>query len=36
MTWLWFIAGVIAGLALGIMVTCAIVINRELEKFMKR
>lgn len=31
MVWLWFLAGAIFGLALGMMVTCAIVINRELD-----
>lgn len=36
MTWLWFLAGAIFGLALGMMITCAIVMDRELEKFLKR
>lgn len=36
MVWLWFIAGAIAGVTLGIMITCAIVMDRELERFMKR
>ncbi len=31
MEWLWFLAGGIAGLALGMMITCAIVINREID-----
>lgn len=36
MVWLWFLCGMIAGLALGIVVVCAIVMDREIEKFMKR
>lgn len=36
MGWLWFLAGAIAGIVFGIMVTCAIVMDRELEKFLKR
>lgn len=35
MMWLWFLAGAIFGLALGMMVTCAIVINRELDELEK-
>lgn len=31
MNWLWFLAGAIFGLALGMMVTCAIVINRDID-----
>lgn len=31
MVWLWFLAGGIAGVTLGIMITCTIVINRELD-----
>ena len=31
MNWLCFLAGAIFGLALGMMVTCAIVINREID-----
>ena len=36
MVWLWFLAGAIVGLALEIVVVCTIVMDRELEKFMKR
>lgn len=31
MEWLWFLTGGIVGLALGMMITCAIVINREID-----
>ncbi len=31
MVWLWFLAGGIVGLVLGMMITCAIVINREID-----
>lgn len=31
MNWLWFLAGGIVGLTLGMMITCAIVINREID-----
>lgn len=33
MTWLWFLAGIVVGLAFGIMVTCAIVMDRKLEEW---
>ena len=36
MGWLWFLAGAIAGIVFGIVVVCTIVMDRELEKFMKR
>ena len=36
MTWLWFLAGIVVRLAFGIVVVCTIVMDRELEKFMKR
>lgn len=31
MVWLWFLAGGIVGLVLGMMITCAIVINQEID-----
>lgn len=31
MVWLWFLVGGIVGLVLGMMITCAIVINREID-----
>ena len=33
MGWLWFLAGAIAGIVFGIMVTCAIVMDRKLEEW---
>lgn len=30
--WLWFLAGGIAGVTLGIIITCAIVFDRVLEE----
>ena len=36
MVWLWFIAGSIAGVTLGIMITCAIVINRDIDDWEER
>lgn len=36
MVWLWFLAGAIAGVTLGIMITCAIVINREIDDWEER
>ena len=32
MGWLWFLCGSIFGLALGVVVTCTIVINRDIEE----
>ena len=31
MMWLWFLAGAIAGITLGIMITCAIVIDSKMN-----
>lgn len=36
MGWFWFLAGAIFGLALGMMVTCAIVMDRKLEEWEKK
>ena len=32
MVWLWFLCGMIAGVTLGIIITCAIVFDRVLKK----
>lgn len=31
MTWLWFLAGLVIGLGLGMVVTCAIVIDNKMN-----
>ena len=31
MVWLWFLAGAIAGVILGIMIACAIVMDRKIN-----
>ncbi len=36
MVWLWFLCGMIAGVTLGIIITCAIVFDRVLEERERR
>ncbi len=36
MGWLWFLAGAIAGVTLGMAVTCAIVMDRKLDEWEKK
>ena len=36
MVWLWFIAGVIAGVTLGMMITCVIVMDRKIDEWEDR
>lgn len=36
MFWLWFLAGAIAGVTLGIMITCAIVMDRKIDEWEDR
>ena len=31
MTWLWFLAGIVVGLAFGMVVTCAIIIDSKMN-----
>lgn len=36
MVWLWFLCGMIAGVTLGIIITCIIVFDRVLEERERR
>ena len=36
MEWLWFLCGMIAGVTLGMIITCAIVLDRVLEERERR
>ena len=36
MVWLWFLAGAIAGVTLGIMITCTIVMDRKIDEWEDR
>lgn len=33
MTWIWFLAGTIAGFSAGMTITCLIVFSREMDKW---
>lgn len=36
MVWLWFLAGAIAGVTLGMMITCIIVMDRKIDEWEDR
>ena len=36
MVWLWFLAGAIAGVTLGMMITCVIVMDRKIDEWEDR
>lgn len=36
MVWFWFLAGAIAGVTLGMMITCVIVMDRKIDEWEDR